>query len=102
MRLPIDVLIRHDPQIDARLRDIQTILARMETTMATKDQLDKLRVDVAALIDKAVKVITEAIAEAQQAPPDQADPAVDALDATVTQATQTLADAATKLRNPPA
>lgn len=66
--------------------------------MATKEQLDKLRVDVAALITAGVAEITAAVAAAQAASPD---PAIDQLDSDVTAATQTLTDAAAKLTTPP-
>lgn len=72
------------------------ILERMNH-MATKEQLDKLRVDVAALITEAVQDITAAVSAAQNASPD---PAIDKLDADVTTATQTLKDAAAKLTTP--
>ncbi len=88
-----------DPETTARLREIETTLARMETNMATKEQLDKLRVDVAALIAEAVQDITAAVAAAQSA---SSDPAIDQLDTDVTAATQTLKDAAAKLATPPA
>lgn len=101
--------IRHDhyhhdgPQIEDRLRAVNIkldlIIRTMETTMATKDQLDKLRTDVAALITEAVQDITAAVSAAQNASPD---PAIDQLDTDVTTATQTLKDAAAKLANPPA
>lgn len=74
------------------------ILERLET-MATKEQLDKLRVDVAALITAGVAEITAAVAAAQAASPD---PAIDELDSQVTAATQALTDAAAKLASPPA
>lgn len=67
--------------------------------MATKEQLDKLRIDVAALITEAVTDITAAVAAAQQS---SNDPAIDQLDTDVTTATQTLKDAAAKLASPPA
>lgn len=67
--------------------------------MATKEQLDKLRVDVAALITAGVAEITAAVAAAQTASPD---PAIDQLDKDVTAATQGLTDAAAKLSSPPA
>lgn len=67
--------------------------------MATKEQLDKLATDVAALIDAGVAEITAAVAAAQG---QSADPAIDALDSRVTAATQALTDAAAKLANPPA
>lgn len=66
--------------------------------MATKEQLDKLRIDVAALITEAVTDITAAVAAAQQS---SNDPAIDQLDTDVTTATQTLKDAAAKLASPP-
>jgi hypothetical protein len=74
-------------------------LNRMENTMATKEQLDKLTTDVAALIDAGVAEITAAIMAAQKASPD---PAIDTLDARVTAATKGLTDAAAALANPPA
>ena len=74
------------------------ILERIQD-MATKEQLDKLRTDVAALITEAVTDITAAVATAQAASPD---PAIDQLDKDVTDATQTLKDAAAKLANPTA
>lgn len=67
--------------------------------MATKEQLDKLRVDVAALITAGVAEITAAVSAAQSSSPD---PAIDQLDTDVTAATQALTDAAAKLTNPPA
>lgn len=80
-------------------RKLDLILANQETSaMATKEQLDKLRVDVAALITEAVAHITAAVAAAQNASPD---PAIDKLDADVQAATQTLKDAAAKLQTPP-
>lgn len=94
----------HDgSQVEDRLRvitkQLDLIIRTMETTMATKEQLDKLRTDVAALITEAVQDITAAVAAAQSASPD---PAIDQLDTDVTTATQTLKDAAAKLANPPA
>lgn len=74
-------------------------LKRLENTMATKDQLDKLTTDVAALIDAGVAEITAAIAAAQK---DSPDPAIDTLDVRVTAATKGLTDAAAALANPPA
>lgn len=95
----------NDPVVETYLRSIERhlglILEGMKH-MATKEQLDKLRVDVAALIDEAVKDITEAVKEAQEAPPEQADQAIDDLDKTVTDTTTALKTAASKLRNPPA
>lgn len=67
--------------------------------MATKEQLDKLRVDVAALITAGVAEISAALAVAQNA---SNDPAIDQLDTDVQAATQALTDAAAKLSNPPA
>lgn len=92
---------RDHAEVMAALTSLKHLTTKGFAAMATKDQLDKLRVDVAALIDEAVKDITEAVKEAQEAPPEQADPAIDALDTSVTQATQALKDAASKLRNPP-
>lgn len=66
--------------------------------MATKEQLDKLGVDVAALITAGVAEINAAVAAAQNQSPD---PAIDDLDNRVTAATQVLTDAAAKLANPP-
>ena len=57
--------------------------------MATKDQIDTLKADVAALIAEAVADITAAVAAAQAASPD---PAIDALDAKVKETTQALKD----------
>ena len=65
--------------------------------MATKDQIDTLKSDVAALIAEAVADITAAVAAAQAASPD---PAIDALDAQVKATTQTLKDDAAKLVGP--
>lgn len=93
---------RRHAEVMAAIKSVKDLITKGFAAMATKDQLDKLRVDVAALIDEAVKDITEAIKEAQEAPPEQADPAIDALDTSVTQTTQALKDAAAKLRNPPA
>lgn len=76
-------------------RALNAKLERM--TMATKEQLDKLRVDVAALITEAVTDIKAAVDKAQNASPD---PAIDQLDKDVTDATQALKDAAAKLNNP--
>lgn len=67
--------------------------------MATQAQLDKLKNDIAALIQAAVDEIAAAVTAAQQASPD---PAIDALDEQVTATTQKLTDAAAALRLPPA
>lgn len=77
---------------------IGALIIERISEMATKEQLDKLTTDVAALINAGVAEINAAIAAAQVASPD---PAIDTLDATVTAATQTLTDAAAKLANPP-
>jgi hypothetical protein len=77
-------------------------LERKVNSMATKEQLDKLRTDVAALIQEAVQDITLAVDKAQAAPVETADAAIDQLDTDVTAATQTLKDVAAKLNNPPA
>lgn len=74
-----------------------TIIERQEN-MATKEQLDKLATDIAALIDAGVAEITAAVAAAQTASPD---PAIDDLDSRVTAATQSLKDAAAKLAAAP-
>lgn len=72
------------------------IIERQEAiAMATQAQIDKLTADVAALIDAGVAEITAAIKAAQTASPD---PAIDALDTKVSAATQSLTDAATKLK----
>lgn len=89
-------------EVQRGINHIGDLMTKGFETMATKEQLDALRLHVAALIDEAVKDITEAVKEAQEAPPEQADPAIDALDASVTETTKALHDAAAKLRNPPA
>lgn len=76
------------------------LLARIEerlTQMATKEQLDKLAADVAALIDAGVAEITAAVEAAQRQSPD---PAIDALDARVTDATDVMKKASEALKNP--
>lgn len=88
----------HAIEIGHGLWAILTQLNRMENTMATKAQLDKFVGDVQALIDAGVAEITAAIAAAQNASPD---PAIDALDAKVTAATQAMKDAAASLTPPP-
>lgn len=70
--------------------------------MATQAQLDKLKADIAALIQAGVEEINAAVAAAQNVPPEKADAAIDDLDTQVTAATQALTDAAAKLRLPPA
>lgn len=70
--------------------------------MATKAQIDKFMADVIALIDAGVAEITAAVAAAQTVPPEQADAAIDDLDAKVMAATQSLKDAAAALAPPPA
>lgn len=100
---------RHDnPWADATPPEIELgigvalildTLKRMENTMATKAQIDKFVADVSALIDAGVAEITAAVAAAQNASPD---PAIDALDAKVTAATQALKDATAALQPPPA
>lgn len=85
--------------LEGRLRAVEHILARMEMKMATKAQLDQLTTDVAALIDAAVAEITAAVSAAQAT---SSDPAIDALDARVTDTTKKLTDASAALKNPPA
>lgn len=80
------------------LHDIQ----RKVSLMATKEQLDKFKADVAAMIDAAADEIKAAFAAAQAVPPADADAALDALDVQVQQTTQSLKDDAAKLRTPPA
>ncbi len=67
--------------------------------MATKAQVDKLTVDVTALINAAVDDITRAIAFAQAS---SSDPAIDVLDTKVTAAIQTLQTAAAGIPDPSA
>lgn len=67
--------------------------------MATKEQLDKLRTDVADLVDAATAEIVAAVEAAQR---ESSDPAIDTLDNTVTDTTQKLRDATAALRKPPA
>lgn len=74
------------------------IIERLDD-MATKAQLDKFLADVQALIAASVAEITAAIAAAQAASPD---PAIDAADAAVTDATSKLTAAAAALTPPPA
>lgn len=74
------------------------IIERLNT-MSTKEQVDKLGADIAALITEATNDIQVAIAAAQS---QSADPAIDALDATVTAATQKLKDIAASLVPPTA
>lgn len=88
---PIDVEMYH---MLAHIIDQQE-----KNFMATQAQLTKLATDISALITAAVAEITAAVAAAQAASPD---PAIDTLDATVTDTTQKLTDAAAKLANPPA
>ncbi len=75
------------------------IMLKMENTMATKAQLDKLQTDIADLIAAGVAEITAAVTAAQNASPD---PAIDTLDTAVTTATKNLTDAAAALTMPPA
>lgn len=70
-------------------------LSRMEKTMATEEQLQKLRTDIADLITAATDEITAAIEAAQNKSPD---PAIDELDTAVATETQVLKDAAAALR----
>lgn len=70
--------------------------------MATQAQLEKLKLDIAALIQAGVDEINAAVAAAQAVPPEKADAAIDQLDTDVTAATQALTDAAAKLKMPPA
>lgn len=96
------VQINYDPRLEARLDGIerwQRLTLERINVMATKEQLDKLRVDVAALITAGVAEITAAVAAAQTASPD---PAIDQLDTDVTAATANLTAAAAKLTTPPA
>lgn len=84
--------------IDAYTQKLDLIIERLDL-MATKEQLDKLTADVAALITAGVAEINAAVAAAQTA---SNDPAIDQLDAQVTAATKALTDAAAKFANPPA
>lgn len=99
---PWDSAPSYAVEIGYGLAAILEQLTRMENTMATQAQIDKLMADVAALIDAGVAEITAAVAAAQRVPPAQADAAIDALDAKVTAATQSLKDAAASLTPPPA
>lgn len=105
MRFDVHHHIELSPEIRRRLDSMSLKLDHiLERTilMATQAQLDKLKTDVAALIDAGVAEITAAIAAAQRVPPAQADAAIDDLDAKVTAATKSLTDAAAALALPPA
>jgi len=85
---------RDHAEVMAAIRNLRDLITRGFSNMATKEQLDKLAADVAALIEAGVAEITAAIAAAQRQSPD---PAIDALDSRVTAATKTLTDAAAAL-----
>lgn len=89
---------RDHAEVMAAIKKLRDLTIERFNAMATKDQLDKLRVDVAKLIEAAVDEIKAAVETAQNASPD---PAIDALDTSVNETTTTLIDAAAKLRNPP-
>jgi enamine deaminase RidA (YjgF/YER057c/UK114 family) len=97
----IRVILEQDAGFTAWLSgQFGTILQRfnqLETKMSA--QTDKLIADVTALIDEAVKDITDAVAAAQANTPKD-DPAVDELDARVTAATQKLKDTMAALKPP--
>jgi hypothetical protein len=76
-----------DHEVLARLAVIEQKLDLMETNIMAA--IDTLKTDIAALIAEATADITAAVAQAQAA---SNDPAIDALDQTVTQATKTLHD----------
>ena len=97
-----DVHLCDDPTEGASPLDLEiyfmlALIIEGLNNMATKDQIDKLRTDVAALITAGVAEINAAVAAAQKASPD---PAIDQLDTDVTAATQNLTDAAAKLSTP--
>lgn len=102
MRIDIHHHIELSPEVrrrfDALSSTVGLILERMDD-MATKAQLDKFTADVQALIDAGIAEITAAVAAAQNASPD---PAIDALDAKVTAATDAMKAAASSLTPPPA
>jgi hypothetical protein len=77
-------------------RALEPLFQRLERHMTA--QTDKLIVDVQALITEAVADITSAIAKAQNTSPD---PAIDALDASVTSTTAQLKTAIAGLNSPP-
>lgn len=87
------------PAHAVEIRHILGLILEGQMHMATQAQLDKLKTDIAALIQAGVDEINAAVAAAQQASPD---PAIDDLDTQVTAATQALTDAAAKLKLPPA
>ncbi len=82
-----------------RIRGLLAHINERLDHMATKEQVDKLSVDVATLIATAVDDINKAIQFAQAS---SSDPAIDVLDQKVTAATQTLQTAMASLPPPAA
>lgn len=89
------------PDHAVEIRHILGLILERQNHMATQAQLDKLKTDIAALIQAASDEITAAVAAAQAVPPEKADAALDTLDTQVTDATQKLKDAAAALKLPP-
>lgn len=90
--------VRDHTEVMTAIKKLSDLTTKGFNAMATKEQLDKLRVDVAKLIEAGVDEIKAAVQKAQT---ESQDPAIDALDTSVNDATATLVDAAAKLRNPP-
>jgi predicted component of type VI protein secretion system len=104
VKLEIAITVQRyaDPRVEARLREtvhkLDLIMNLMEKHhMAGQDSINKLRTDIAALLNEGVNVITNAVAKAQA---NSNDAAIDQLDNDVTQGLQKIRDAATQLQQP--